>query len=67
VPTSELFIDLISKRHLVANDTLIHVDSKPAKNVKFYEQYLTNNLLNQKDNQHQRCVIASFFLNSITK
>lgn len=53
VPPSELFIDLISKRHLVANDTQIFVDSKLTKNVKFYEQYFTNNLLNPKeDGQH---------------
>lgn len=48
-PHSELFIDLISKRHLVAMDTTIHVDNKLRKNCKFYEQYFTKNLLNPKE------------------
>lgn len=48
VPSSELFIDLISKRHLVAMDTQLYVDAKLVKTCKFYEQYFTNNLLNPK-------------------
>lgn len=48
-PSSELFIDLIIKRHLVAMDTQIYIDSKLVKNCKFYEQYFTNNLLNPKE------------------
>lgn len=49
VPNSELFIDLISKRHLVALDTQLYVDAKLVKTCKFYEQYFTNNLLNPKE------------------
>jgi len=45
-PQSELFIDLMSRRHLVAMDTVLSVDSKVLRNCKFYEQYFTNNLLN---------------------
>ena len=45
-PQSELFIDLMSKRHLVAMDTVMNVDTKLVRNCKFYEQYFTNNLLN---------------------
>ena len=53
-PHSELFIDLISKRHLVAMDTSIHIDSKLVKNCKFYEQYFINKLANNESNEKKR-------------
>ena len=42
VPNSELFIDLLRKKHLVVDDTLLMVDSKLVRNCKFYEQYFTS-------------------------
>jgi len=50
VPSSELFIDFNSKKHLVAMDTCVYVDSKLVKTCKFYEQYFTNNLGNRDPN-----------------
>lgn len=41
IPNSELFIDLLRKKHLVVDDTKLMVDSKIVKNCKFYEQYFT--------------------------
>lgn len=43
IPSSELFIDLMRKKHIVADDTKLLVDSKLVKNSKFYEQYFTSN------------------------
>ena len=48
IPQSELLIDLNLKRHLVANDTQIFVDSKLVKTCKFYEQYYSNRLSNNE-------------------
>lgn len=54
VPTSELLIDLIRKKHLVVDDTKLMVDSKLVKTCKFYEQYFTSSCANVKDNANNK-------------
>jgi 4'-phosphopantetheinyl transferase len=53
VINSELFIDLNSRKYLIANDSQLYIDSKPVKNCKFYEQYYINSFAtNEKSHLH---------------
>jgi 4'-phosphopantetheinyl transferase len=53
VINSELFIDLNSRKYLIANDSQLFIDSKPVKNCKFYEQYYMNSFAtNEKSHLH---------------
>lgn len=47
--SSDLYLDLNGRKHIVAGDTSVFVDSKPVKHSKFYEQYYTDMFKNNNN------------------